>query len=46
MDSDLSVMAFDAEETHLVAMVNDAEVLARRRMWQWHDVDVDKASAS
>ena len=30
MDSDLGAMAFDVEETHLGAMANGAEVLARR----------------
>ena len=30
-DSDLGAMVFGAEETHLGAIANDAEVLARRR---------------
>ena len=34
MDPDLDAMTFDAEETRFGAMVNDAEVLARRRTWR------------
>ena len=45
MDPDLGAMAFGAEETRLGAMANGAEVLARRRTWQWPGADVDKALA-
>ena len=44
IDPDLGVMAFGAEKTYLGAMVNGAEILARRRTWWGPGADVDKAS--